>query len=286
MMKNVYSIGAFQVSKENFQLQILYNDPTTGVDINFIPKAPLDKLSVIQSLGMDRIDINGNRRPDGVFDYVDNAATNGGTINSRNGRVFFPVIEPFGSHLRKQFEEGGAPESVIQSVVYQELYDSTRIAAQQIPELNRFKIKGTYQSASGSDIALNALNIPKGSVVVTAGGVTLTENVDYTVDYNFGRVKIINTGLLESQTPIKVSLESNSLFSIQTKTLWGSRFDYTVNRDLTLGGTILRLSERPITPKVNIGDEPIANTMIGLDGNYQADAPLSLIHISEPTRPY
>lgn len=273
MMKNVYSIGAFQVSKENFQLQILYNDPTTGVDINFIPKAPLDKLSVIQSLGMDRIDINGNRRPDGVFDYVDNAATNGGTINSRNGRVFFPVIEPFGSHLRKQFEEGGAPESVIQSVVYQELYDSTRIAAQQIPELNRFKIKGTYQSASGSDIALNALNIPKGSVVVTAGGVTLTENVDYTVDYNFGRVKIINTGLLESQTPIKVSLESNSLFSIQTKTLWGSRFDYTVNRDLTLGGTILRLSERPITPKVNIGDEPIANTMIGLDGNYQADAP-------------
>lgn len=273
MMKNVYSIGAFQVNKEKFLLQILYNDPTTGVDINFIPKAPLDKQSIIQTLSMDRLDVNGAQRPDGVFDFVDNAATEGGTINSRNGRIFFPVIEPFGSYLRKQFEAGGAPESVIQSVVYPQLYDSTKIAAQQLPELNRFKIKGTYQSSSGSDIALNALNIPKGSVVVTAGGVTLTENVDYTVDYNFGRVKIINTGLLESQTPIKVSLESNSLFSIQTKTLWGSRFDYAVNKDLTLGGTILRLSERPITPKVNVGDEPISNTIVGFDGNYQTEAP-------------
>lgn len=273
MMKNVYSIGAFQVSRDKFSLQIFYNDPTSGVDINFIPKAPLDQQSIIQSLSMDRLDGNGKQRPDGVFDFVDNAATQGGTINSRNGRIFFPVIEPFGSYLRKQFEAGNTPENVINAIVYQQLYDSTKIAAQQLPELNRFKIKGSYQSSSGSDIALNALNIPQGSVVVTAGGVTLTENVDYTVDYNFGRVKIINTGLLESQTPIKVSLESNSLFSIQTKTLWGSRFDYTVNDELTVGATILNLSERPITPKVNVGDEPISNTIIGFDGNYQAEAP-------------
>jgi cell surface protein SprA len=77
------------------------------------------------------------------------------------------------------------------------------------------------------------------------------------VDYNLGRVKILNQGILESGTPINVSLESNSLFSIQTKTLAGARFDYKVNKDLVLGGTIMNLYERPLTQKVNVGDEPI-----------------------------
>jgi cell surface protein SprA len=52
-----------------------------------------------------------------------------------------------------------------------------------------------------------------------AGGIQLVENVDYTVDYTLGRVQIINQGLLESGTPIRISLESQSLFNIQTKTL-------------------------------------------------------------------
>ncbi|HMT27826.1 MAG TPA: hypothetical protein PKD91_00965, partial [Bacteroidia bacterium] len=125
--------------------------------------------------------------------------------------------------------------------------------------------------SSSSEIFLNAINIPQGSVSVTAGGVPLTENLDYTVDYNLGRVKIINAGILASATPIKISLESNSLFSIQSKSLYGARFDYLVNKDFTVGGTFLHLNERPITRKVNIGDEPIRNTIWGVDGTYTTD---------------
>jgi cell surface protein SprA len=119
---------------------------------------------------------------------------------------------------------------------------------------------------------LNSVNIPQGSVSVTAGGVKLVENQDYTVDYNLGRVKILNQGILESGTPINVSLESNSLFSIQTKTLAGARFDYKVNKDLVLGGTVMNLYERPLTQKVNVGDEPIANTILGLDANWKRES--------------
>jgi len=272
MMKNVYSMGAFQVNKDNFRLDVWYNDPLEGYDIPFLPQDGLNGIPLVNLVGLDRLDQNTNPNPDGVFDFVDNAATEGGTINSRNGRIFFTTTRPFGDFLDQQLTEKGVPQAIRDNIVYNELYDSTQTAARQLPEKNRFKLKGTYQSASSDEISLNAINVPQGSVRVTAGGVQLVENVDFTVDYNLGRVRILNTGLLESQTPIKISLESNSLFSIQTKTLVGSRFDYRFSKDLNVGATIMNLTERPITQKINFGDEPISNTIWGVDGNYQTES--------------
>lgn len=51
-------------------------------------------------------------------------------------------------------------------------------------------------------IGLNSVNIPQGSVSVTAGGVRLVENQDYTVDYNLGRVKILNHGSWKVAHPL------------------------------------------------------------------------------------
>ena len=274
MMKNVYSLGAFQVNQENFRLDLIYNNPTTGVDINYIPRAPLDQIPLLQALALDRLDPNNAPNPDGWFDFVDGAATTGGTIMTQNGRIYFPVLEPFGSYLDQQLigpdpNNPIQPEAIRRTIVYTPLYDSTKTAAQNLPALNRFRLKGSYRSASSDVISLNSVNIPQGSVVVTAGGVRLIENQDYTVDYNLGRVRILNQGILESGTPVNIALESNSLFSIQTKTLAGARFDYKISKDLVLGATIMNLYERPLTQKVNVGDEPIANTIVGVDGNWQ-----------------
>ncbi len=275
MMKNVYSLGAFQVNRENFRLDLVYNNPTTGVDINYIPRPPLATVPVNQALGLDRLDPQNAPNPDGWFDFLDGAATLGGTINTQNGRIFFPVLEPFGSYLdRRLLEDPTNTEQIRRNIVYQQLYDSTKTAAQNIPELNRFRLKGSYKSASSDVISLNSVNIPQGSVSVTAGGVKLQEGQDYTVDYNLGRVKILNQGILESGTPINISLESNSLFSIQQRTLAGARFDYKVSKDLTLGATVMNLYERPLTQKVNAGDEPISNTIIGLDANWKTESNL------------
>ncbi|MGZ6532276.1 MAG: T9SS outer membrane translocon Sov/SprA, partial [Bacteroidia bacterium] len=202
----------------------------------------------------------------GVFDYID-----GVTINSTTGRVFFPVTEPFGSFLQSEFLPCNPTE--VNAYAFPQLYDSTITNARTFPNLNRFKLKGSYSSSAGSEISLGAPNVPQGSVTVTAGGVPLQENVDYTVDYTLGRVKIINEGVLNSGSPIKISLESNALFAIQQKTLMGTHLDYRFNKDFTMGATILNLTERPLTKKVNIGDEPISNTIWGLDGNYRTEAP-------------
>ena len=264
MMKNVYSLGAFNISPSDFYLNVYYLNPATGVEIPFIPEGAVNGLPLIGVLNLDQLNTLNQANSDGVFDYVD-----GVTINSTNGRVYFPVLEPFGSHLRSQFND----PQLADKYAYDSLYVTTQILAEQDVNKNRFRIKGQYASSSSSDISLNSMNIPQGSVKVTAGGAALTENVDYTVDYNLGRVKIINDGILQSGTPIKISLESQSLFNIQTKTLMGSRLDYKINNNFNIGGTILKLSERPLTQKVSIGDEPINNTIWGLDVTYTHDVP-------------
>ena len=279
MMKNVYSLGAYQIDNTNFRLDIWYNNPSSSIDINYIPKTGVDDKLLIQLLDLDRLNQQQQIYADGLFDFVpivDNQGkiVNGGTINAKNGRLYFTTIEPFGKTLDQKMIDAGIVSNIRDKVVYRQLYDSTKIAAQQLPELNRFKIKGSYQSSVTSEISLNALNIPQGSVVVTAGGRILTEGQDYTVDYNLGRVRILDDGILSSGTPIKIALESNSLFSVQMKTLLGAHLDYKISPNANIGGTILKLKERPLTPKVNVGDEPISNTVIGLDGGFKTEVPL------------
>ncbi len=265
MMKNVYSLGSGRLETNDFQLNILYEDDKTGNAINYLPEGRLANKILLQILGLDNLNSQLDRVPDGYFDFID-----GVTVMVNRGKIIFPVIEPFGNHLRKQI---GDPV-LAGRYVFQELYDSTQTIAKQMAEKNKFKMTGQYTSESGAEIRLNATNIPVGSIIVTAGGVTLSENTDYTVDYNLGTVTIINPALIESQTPIKVSLESNQFFGFQTKTLLGTHLDYKFSNNFNIGGTILHLNERPYTQKVNFGEEPISNTIWGLNTSYKSESQL------------
>jgi cell surface protein SprA len=270
MMKNVYALGAYQVVEDDFSLDVLYRDDETGNAVNYLPGGDLDKTILISLLNLDNMDSNRDPYPDGIFDYME-----GITIVSSNGRMFFPLLEPFGSDLAKIFEDSldfDEAQAAIDKYVYQELYDSTKTKAQQIAEKNKFLIAGQYSSTNGSEIMLNAMNVPQGSVKVTAGGRELMEGADYTVDYMLGRVTIINQGILESGTPIRISLENQSLFNFQTKTLVGTHLNYEISDKFNLGATVMHLTEKPLTQKVNVGDEPISNTIWGLNGSYSTES--------------
>ena len=270
MMKNVYSLDSYQVSRDQFRLNVLYESPEHGVPVGFLEEGPGDVQGqpLIRVMGLDRLNTQMDPYPDGVFDFIDNAATRGGTIQSDNGRVYFPVVEPFGEHLREKLQD----EDLGDKYAFDSLYTTTKNRAQQFPEKNRWFLEGRFQSDAGAEIPLNAMNIPPGSVVVTAGGVPLTEDVDYTVDYSLGRVRILNEGILNSGTPINISLESSDMFNLQTKTLMGTHIDHRISDNFNIGGTILRLSERPLTQKVSFGDEPMANTIWGLNTTYSTES--------------
>ncbi len=263
MMKNIYSLGSGKLDAKDFVLNVLYMDDKTGNSINYLPEGKLSKQILLQVMGLDNLNSQLDRQPDGFFDFID-----GVTVMVDRGKIIFPEIEPFGNHLREKI---GDP-ALAAKYVFQELYDSTQTVARQMAEKNKFRLAGQYSSESGSEIRLNATNIPQGSVKVTAGGVPLTENLDYTVDYNMGTVRIINSALIESQTPIQVSLENNQFFGFQTKTLVGTHLDYKFSDNFDIGATILHLNERPYTQKVNYGEEPISNTIWGLNTSYKSQS--------------
>lgn len=269
MMKNIYSLNGFQISRDNFKLNLLYQDANTGVRMNVFPEGQnIQGKILLQVFNIDRVNNQNDPQPDGFFDFIE-----GKTIQSDRGRIIFPMREPFRGFLRSKFN---LPQelTLANKFAFDSLYTTTQPLAQLDAFHNRYYLQGSYQSAQGSEIALNALNIPQGSVIVTAGGIPLQENVDYTVDYALGRVRIINQGLINSQTPINISTESNSQFGLQAKRLMGANFDYKFSKDFSLGATILNLTERPIIQKINIGDEPISNTIWGINGNYNTESNL------------
>ena len=262
MMKNVYNIGGYQIQKQRFKLNIKYLSDTTGTQINYLPVPGLNNQPLLQVMNLDRIDSNEQSNPDGFFDFIE-----GYTVYSSTGKIIFPVVEPFGKHLAAKI---GDPV-LAEKYVYQELYDSTLVVARQFADKNKFVLTGEYQASSGSQIRLNAMNVPRGSVVVTAGGVTLTENADYTVDYAMGIVTITNQSIIDSGQSVSVTLENQSMFSTQRKTLLGLDLQYQFNKNLNLGATILHYSEKALTEKVNIGDETVSNTMLGLNLSYNQE---------------
>lgn len=267
MMKNFYNIGAFQVDQDNFNFDIFYDDPGRAPK-RFIPVRPEDPL--LRIFGLDKLNVQGDPCPDGIFDFVP-----GLTINPRNGRIMFPVLEPFGESLERSLallpDPLVAPE--VDPYIYNELYDRTIVQAREFTEKNRYVMKGDYKSSVSSEISLGSFNLPEGSVIVRAGGRVLVPNQDYTIDYNIGRVKILNDAVLNSGTPVDISFEDNTLISLQQRTMLGLRADYEVNKHLSVGGTYMQLFERPFTQKVNVGDDPINNRVLGLDVTYSKEVP-------------
>ncbi len=260
-MKNVYDLGATQIQKNNFKLNIKYLSDTTGNELIYIPAGEINGTPLLQVMNLDRLDANQETNIDGKFDFLE-----GYTIKASKGKIIFPVVEPFGEHLRSKFNN----DDIAKNYIYTELYDSTLTVAQQFSDKNKFVLAGEYQSSSGSVIKLNATNVAKGSVVVTAGGVTLTENSDYTVDYTMGTVTITNQSIIDAGTNISVSLENQSTFSMQRKTLLGLDLDYAINKNFHVGGTIMHYGEKAIGDKVAIGSELVNNTIWGMNMSFNS----------------
>ena len=263
MMKNVYSLGATSVQKDKFKLDIKILSDTSGVYLSYLPEEGLRDKKLIQLLGMDRLDNNNKHNPNGYFDYVE-----GYTIESSSGRVYFPVVEPFGKSMSKAIGN----KLLSERYCFQELYDSTRTVARQIAEKNKYIISGEYNATKNDEIQLGSTNIPQGSVVVTAGGVTLTEGSDYTVDYNSGVVKILNKSILDAGTNVSVSLESNTDYGMQRKTMLGLGLQYDFSKDFQIGGTVMYLGEKPLTTKVSMGSEALNNTIWGLNMSWKKES--------------
>ena len=257
MMKNVYSLGTRDLKGTDFKLDVYYASDSLGTNITYLPEQSLKGQSLLQILGLDRLDSNNSKEnPNGIFDFIQ-----GYTVDAKSGRIIFPSVEPFGSYLRKKIGN----DALADKYVFEELYDSTKTVAKQIAEKDKFYLIGEYTGSAANVIQTGSTNIPRGSVVVTAGGVTLVENSDYQVDYSSGTVTILNQNIIDAGTNVQVSLESNTLFNMQRKTVLGLNWKYDYSDDFKFGGTFMSLTEKPLTSKVDMGSEPLQNYIWGLN---------------------
>ena len=261
MMKNIYSLGATSTQREKFRLEVKYQNDTAGVYQTYLPEARLKNTPLLRAMNLDRLDNNSRSNSDGQFDYVE-----GYTISK--GRIIFPVAEPFGDHLRQWIGDN----AIADRYCFDALYDSTKTIAKQIAEQNKFLLAGRYKGTNGAEIDLGATNITPGSVVVTAGGVTLTENVDYRVDYSMGMVTILNQSLIDAGTKIDAHVESDDTYAMQRKTFLGLNWDYEFSKNFVVGGTFQFLNEQPLTTKVTMGSEPLKNTLWGLHMDWKKES--------------
>ncbi len=296
MMKNIYPLGTFDLEQDGFRMNIVYADPSplnfiTPVEGAALPTAfgtdnPLQSNTLLQLFNLDRLTSFGDPQVggDGFFDFV-----NGTTVHVRNGSVIFTTVEPFGEHLFNQlriddseiYDDGldndGAEISTFNvhqdKFVYRSLYKSTKTIARDNSEKNKFILKGRFKSTQESGIPLGAFNVPQGSVTVTAGGRVLVEGLDYTVNYQLGRVTILDKSLEASGIPISASVENNAVFGQQNKRFTGINVEHKFTDDFIIGGTFLKLNERPLTQKATFDFEPINNTIFGLNAQYSTELP-------------
>lgn len=264
MMKNVYDLNAYQLSSDDFELNVMYLNDSTGTYINYLPDSRIEGHTLLQVMRLDMLNSQLDATQDGIFDFVD-----GVTIDASSGYVIFPVLEPFGTNLSDSIID----PTYIDKYVFQDLYDETQVEAEQDAEHNKFILSGSYEGSSSSSISLGSMNVTEGSVTVTANGVVLTENVDYVVDYTLGTVEIINEALLEADTPIEISSESEDLFSMQQTTLMGTYANYAISDNFNIGTTLLYMNEQSLTDKVDYGEDPVSNLMFGFDAQYSAESP-------------
>lgn len=276
MMKNVYALGAYPLRQEGFRFELLYRDDETGTLQNTLQnanEAAIKDDPLLRLFGLDRLDpsqqvitdSSNNITGDGFFDFVE-----GATVNSEKGLIFFPSAEPFGDFLNGKLTNAQDRARY----VFKELYLTTKIQAKnEYQNKDKFFLKGYYKTETSRGISLGAFNIPRGSVRVTAGGRALVEGVDYVVDYLAGRVEILDPSLEASGVPINASVENNTFFNQQRKTFLGIDVEHRFNEKFVIGATFLNVSERPITPKVNFGAEPIDNVMLGFNIDFSTEVP-------------
>lgn len=285
MMKNIYQIpGGYQLQQEDFKFNILYTDPSP---LNYITKADggpelpvgVKETPLLKVLNVDKLNYTNDPQDggDGFFDFIP-----GITIDTQYGRIIFTTKEPFGELMfdkltdavSEDYDNPTSYNANQNKYVFRTLYKSTQAAALQESEKNKFQLRGRFKSSGGDGISIGAFNVPQGSVVVKSGGRILVEGVDYTVNYQLGKVQLLDPSLQASNTPIEISVENNSVFGQQTRRFWGVNVEHQFNKNFLVGGTILNLSERPFTNKSNYGQESVNNTIVGLNTNFSTEVPL------------
>ncbi|MFA6909826.1 MAG: hypothetical protein WCQ59_01720 [Candidatus Cloacimonadaceae bacterium] len=232
-MRNIYSMNKTNIKSDGFSLDVYILDSDNTRNYN-LPDS-LNTGNFITYMDYLRLDSSG----DGIINGDD------ATVNLSSGIVLFPFIEPF-----RPLGEAILYEEQIESIGFDEIEFY-------------LAVKGKIGREA---IDLSQSGILKGSVRVKVNGLEQKENLDYLVDYDFGRITFLTAAGKDPDAKIEIDYESRSLFSVASKTLAGMRADWQVMDNAKLGGTLIYRSETVADKRPRIGNENIQMWMANVDG--------------------
>ncbi len=259
-MRNIYSLGVSGITPDGFELEI--SDTRANIPVINLPNR---NQTLLEDLGLDRVNSEGAIGSDNIVDFT------GITLDAATGRLMFPYLEPFGDRIR-DILDGAVADTVRNTYAFTELYDIKQTDARTSSKNGTYSISGSSSGGVSGSFTLG-FGLVEGSVKVFANNVELIEDSDYEVDYSFGSLNILNDKFLAPGQEIEVEFENNQFSIIGQKNFTGVRAEYTVNEDIKIGSTFFKLKEQPLSDKIRIGNEPINNTVLGLDAKAQFDTP-------------
>ncbi len=256
-LKNIYPLGGRNIKEEGFEFNIEYEkegqDPVTD-----LTGKDGTNVRLLTAFGLDLLDASKQPVPDNKFDFRPNL-----TIFPETGEVIFPTLKPFGADL---------PADIPDTLKYTDVYDTSKTKAQQNKVKDKWLLTGKY-SGEASSVYQLGFNVVENSVRVLLNGRELTPGTDYIVDYNIGQLTIRNDAALVPGADLKITYEKNDLFQLASKTLLGARGLFDFSDKTQLGFSILNLNQQTLSDKVRIGEEPLSNTIYGVDAKTGVDLP-------------
>ncbi len=251
LLKNIYQLPVKNIKNDASKLIVDIKRNVPGLP----PENTYNGKSYLYYAKLDIRTINqpNDTIPDGLFDFFP-----GKTVDLLNGLIIFPTLRPFSKTM---IQRGVSPDTLRGNDT---IYTGSRQDA--INSSIKFTIEGKATGDASSRYSLG-FNVVEGSVKVFNGSAQLTENTDFTIDYATGELVIINAGALTAGANLKITYESNDLFTLASKTLIGTRAELQINKTSYLGFTLLNLNQKTLNDKIRVGEEPTNNTIIGFDGS-------------------
>ncbi|RQW04090.1 cell surface protein SprA, partial [candidate division KSB1 bacterium] len=245
--QNVYALGGRNIAQDGFEFRIYYKPPS-GDPEETVTDSNGNKITWLQAFGFDNSNESGEPIPDNIVD------NNPWVINYALGEVFFPHLRPFDPedpYLRSLLKSNDPNKNKLAPAIY----DTTVQSVKDKQAKFILEVKSQNKSAEYS----LGMNVIDGSEEVALNGRTLTRGVDYTIDYMFGRLVILNEQALAANATLDISYESNQLFQIDKKTVMGARAEYALWDDSFIGATFMYLNESTLDQKIRVGKGPMRN---------------------------
>jgi len=212
----------------------------------------------IQIFHLDNENSSGQMTPD---DKIDER-----WINTETGIITFPALEPFGqedavvfvadSTLETGFNEADTLDQIYN--IPSTHNDFQRLSQRYYMETSVLTLSKVY------DLGWNVI---EGSETVKLNGRKLQRDTDYTIDYVAGIVTILTAEADNPGANLEITYQNHEMISIEKKTIMGLRGQYNIGEDSFIGATVLYLNQQIQEDKVRIGNEPMRNLVLDLNGS-------------------